>query len=259
MSQVTKRALVASLKNQLLKKPLDKVTISDITDDCGISRMTFYYHFKDIYDLIEWAFEEEASRILEGKKDYDTWQQGYLRIFEDLNANKPFIMNVYRSISREKVENYLYRITYDLLIHVINEKAKGMNVRDEDKKFLFDQLKANFEGECSEVGMYLAMARVAHREGYPEIGLYWEKAAYEEAEHAAKFAEMLGEVVTDSTKKNLEMRVAAENGATAGKTALAKMAKEDGLDAIHDTVHEMARDEARHGKAFEGLLKRYFG
>lgn len=120
-------------------------------------------------------------------------------------------------------------------------------------------LRANFEGECSEVGMYLAMARVAHREGYPEIGLYWEKAAYEEAEHAAKFAELLGEVLTDSTKKNLEMRVAAENGATAGKTALAKMAKEDGLDAIHDTVHEMARDEARHGKAFEGLLKRYFG
>ena len=120
-------------------------------------------------------------------------------------------------------------------------------------------LRANFEGECSEVGMYLAMARVAHREGYPEIGLYWEKAAYEEAEHAAKFAEMLGEVVTDSTKKNLEMRVDAENGATAGKTDLAKRAKELGLDAIHDTVHEMARDEARHGKAFEGLLKRYFG
>jgi rubrerythrin len=120
-------------------------------------------------------------------------------------------------------------------------------------------LRDNFNGECSEVGMYLAMARVAHREGYPEIGLYWEKAAYEEAEHAAKFAEMLGEVVTDSTKKNLEMRVAAENGATAGKTALAKLAKEQGLDAIHDTVHEMARDEARHGKAFEGLLKRYFG
>ena len=124
---------------------------------------------------------------------------------------------------------------------------------------IIKDLRANFEGECSEVGMYLAMARVAHREGYPEIGMYWEKAAYEEAEHAAKFAEMLGEVVTDSTKKNLEMRVAAENGATAGKTALAKMAKEDGLDAIHDTVHEMARDEARHGKAFEGLLKRYFG
>ena len=120
-------------------------------------------------------------------------------------------------------------------------------------------LRENFQGECTEVGMYLAMARVAHREGYPEIGLYWEKAAYEEAEHAAKFAELLGEVVTDSTKKNLEMRVDAENGATAGKFELAKKAKELGLDAIHDTVHEMARDEARHGKALEGLLKRYFG
>ena len=124
---------------------------------------------------------------------------------------------------------------------------------------IIDGLRANFEGECSEVGMYLAMARVAHREGYPEIGLYWEKAAYEEAEHAAKFAELLGEVVTTSTKKNLEMRVDAENGATQGKFDLAKMAKELNLDAIHDTVHEMARDEARHGKAFEGLLKRYFG
>ena len=120
-------------------------------------------------------------------------------------------------------------------------------------------LRENFEGECCEVGMYLAMARVAHREGYPEIGLYWEKAAYEEAEHAAKFAELLGEVVTDSTKKNLQLRVDAENGATSGKFELAKKAKELGLDAIHDTVHEMARDEARHGKAFEGLLKRYFG
>ena len=120
-------------------------------------------------------------------------------------------------------------------------------------------LRANFNGECTEVGMYLAMARVAHREGYPEIGLYWEKAAYEEAEHAAKFAELLGEVVTDSTKRNLEMRVEAEHGATEGKTMLAKRAKELNLDAIHDTVHEMARDEARHGKAFEGLLKRYFG
>ena len=123
---------------------------------------------------------------------------------------------------------------------------------------IMEGLRANFMGECTEVGMYLAMARVAHREGYPEIGLYWEKAAWEEAEHAAKFAELLGEVVTDSTKKNLEMRVEAENGATMGKFELAKMAKELNLDAIHDTVHEMARDEARHGKAFEGLLKRYF-
>ena len=121
-----------------------------------------------------------------------------------------------------------------------------------------EDLRANFMGECTEVGMYLAMARVAHREGYPEIGLYWEKAAYEEAEHASKVAELLGEVVTSSTKKNLEMRVEAENGATMGKTDLAKRAKALNLDAIHDTVHEMARDEARHGKAFEGLLKRYF-
>ena len=124
---------------------------------------------------------------------------------------------------------------------------------------IWADLRANFEGECSEVGMYLATARLAHREGYPEIGLYWEKAAWEEAEHAAKFAELLGEVVTNSTKKNLEMRVEAENGATAGKFDLAKRAKAANLDAIHDTVHEMARDEARHGKAFEGLLKRYFG
>ena len=120
-------------------------------------------------------------------------------------------------------------------------------------------LRDNFEAECCEVGMYLAMGRVAHREGYPEIGLYWEKAALEEAEHASKFAELLGEVVTASTKKNLEMRVEAENGATAGKFDLAKRAKAANLDAIHDTVHEMARDEARHGKAFEGLLNRYFG
>ena len=120
-------------------------------------------------------------------------------------------------------------------------------------------LRANFNGECSEVGMYLAMSRVAAREGYPEIAEYWKTAAFEEAEHAAKFAELLGEVLTDSTEKNLKMRVEAENGATAGKTDLAKRAKALNLDAIHDTVHEMARDEARHGKAFEGLLKRYFG
>lgn len=137
-------------------------------------------------------------------------------------------------------------------------KQFGADVPEDVRKQIIDGLKANFEGECCEVGMYLAMARVAHREGYPEIGMYWEKAGLEEAEHAAKFAELLGEVVTDSTKKNLELRVEAENGATAGKTELAKLAKQYGLDAIHDTVHEMARDEARHGKAFAGLLKRYF-
>ena len=123
---------------------------------------------------------------------------------------------------------------------------------------IIQDLRNNFTGECSEVGMYLAMSRVAYREGYPEIGEYWKTAAFEEAEHAAKFAELLGEVLTDSTKKNLEMRVEAENGATAGKTDLAKRTKALNLDAIHDTVHEMARDEARHGKAFAGLLQRYF-
>ena len=136
--------------------------------------------------------------------------------------------------------------------HVVGV-AQGLDER------IVQGLRENFNGECSEVGMYLAMARVAHREGYPEIGLYWEKAAYEVAEHAAKFAELLGEVVAASTEKNLSMREDAENGATAGKFELAKLAKELGYDAVHDTVHEMARDEARHGKAFEGLLKRYFG
>ena len=123
---------------------------------------------------------------------------------------------------------------------------------------IIDGLRENFTGECTEVGMYLAMARVAHREGYPEIGEYWRRAALEEAAHAAKFAELLGEVVYDSTEKNLTVRVEAENGATAGKTDLAKKAKELGLDAIHDTVHEMAKDEARHGRGMQGLLDRYF-
>ena len=123
---------------------------------------------------------------------------------------------------------------------------------------IMEDLRANFQGECSEVGMYLAMARVAHREGYPEIGMYYEKAAFEEAEHAAKFAELLGEVLTDSTKKNLQMRVDAETGACEGKFDLAKRAKAQNLDAIHDTVHEMAKDEARHGAGFRGLLNRYF-
>ena len=123
---------------------------------------------------------------------------------------------------------------------------------------IIEGLRANFNGECTEVGMYLAMARVAFREGYPEIGLYWEKAAYEEAEHASKFAELLGECVSTSTKENLEARVAAENGATSGKFELAKLAKKLDLDAIHDTVHEMAKDEARHGRAFQGFLDRYF-
>ena len=136
------------------------------------------------------------------------------------------------------------------------------DIPDEVKKEIFDQLVSNFHGECSEGGMYLCMARIALREGYPEAGLYWEKAAFEEAEHAAKFAELLGSDLepnmTDSTKKNLAWRVECEFGATQGKTDLAKLAKKYNLDAIHDTVHEMARDEARHGKALKGLLDRYF-
>ena len=146
----------------------------------------------------------------------------------------------------------------------IYEKTVKNNpdISEEDKAYILEQLMANFHGECSEVGMYLCMARIAHREGYPEIGLYWEKAAYEEAEHAAKFAELLGSTLEPNmkatTKDNLAWRVDCEYGATAGKFDLATCAKKNGLDAIHDTVHEMARDEARHGKALEGLLNRYF-
>ena len=146
MSQVTKRALEASLKNLLLKKPLSKITISDITEDCGINRMTFYYHFKDIYDLVEWSCLEDAKRALEGKKTYETWQQGLLQIFEAVQENKPFILNVYHSVSREQVENYLYKLTYDLLEGVVEEQAQGMSVRDEDKAFIATVYKYAFVG-----------------------------------------------------------------------------------------------------------------
>ena len=146
MSQITKRAIEASLKNLLLKKPFDKITINDIAEDCGISRMTFYYHFKDIYDLVEWACEEDAKKILEGKDDYKTWTQGFLNLFEEVLKNKPFILNVYRSVGREQVENYLYKIVYDLFLNVVQEKAQGMTVRDEDKEFIADFYKYAFVG-----------------------------------------------------------------------------------------------------------------
>lgn len=146
MSQITKHALEASLKNLLLQKPLNKITIQDITDDCGINRMTFYYHFKDIYDLVEWSCEEDARKALEGKKTYDTWQQGFLQIFEAVLDNKPFIINVYHSVSRETVENYLYKLTYNLLIGVVEEKSQGMRVRDDDKRFIADFYKYAFVG-----------------------------------------------------------------------------------------------------------------
>ncbi len=146
MSQVTKRALEASLKNLLLQKPLSKITISDITEDCGINRMTFYYHFKDIYDLVEWSCLEDASRALAGNKTYETWQQGFLQLFKAVQDNKPFIMNVYHSVSREQVENYLYKVTYDLLEGVVEEQARGMSVRDEDKAFIATVYKYAFVG-----------------------------------------------------------------------------------------------------------------
>jgi len=146
MSQTTKRALEASLKNLLLQKPLEKITINDIAEDCGISRMTFYYHFKDIYDLIEWACEEDASRALAGQKTYDTWQQGFYQLFQMVLDNRPLILNAYHSISREQVERYLYRLTYNLLIGVVEEKAKGMSVREEDKQFIADFYKFAFVG-----------------------------------------------------------------------------------------------------------------
>ena len=146
MSQTTKRALEASLKHLLAKKPLDKITINDIAEDCGISRMTFYYHFKDIYDLIEWSCIEEASRVIEGNKTYDTWQEGFLHIFEAVRANKPFVMNVYHSVSREQIELFLYQVTYDLLIAVVEEKAAGLQVREENKVFIADFYKYAFVG-----------------------------------------------------------------------------------------------------------------
>ena len=146
MSQTTKRALEASLKNLLAQKPLDKITINDIATDCGINCMTFYYHFKDIYDLVEWSCVEDARKALEGKKTYDTWQQGFLQIFEAVLANKIFIQNVYHSVSREQVEIYLYKLTYDLLIGVVEEKAENMNVREEDKQFIANFYKYAFVG-----------------------------------------------------------------------------------------------------------------
>lgn len=157
MSQTTKRALEASLKNLLLKKPLDKITIHDIAEDCGINRMTFYYHFKDIYDLVEWSCVEDATKALEGKKTYDTWQEGFLQIFEAVLANKPFIENVYHSVSREQVEIYLYKVTYNLLIGVVEEKATGMTVRQEDKEFI-----ANFY-KFALVGLMLDWIRSGMR------------------------------------------------------------------------------------------------
>ena len=146
MAETTKRALEASLKNLLLKKTVNKITINDITEDGGISRMTFYYHFKDIYDLIEWSCEEDARLAIEGNTTYKTWDQGFLNIFRAVQENKPFILNVYRSVSREQIEQYLYKVTHKLLIDVVEECARGLKVTDADKEFIADFYKFAFVG-----------------------------------------------------------------------------------------------------------------
>lgn len=146
MINTTKQTMEEALKRLLLQKPLNKITISDIAEECGMNRMTFYYHFRDIYDLVEWACEEDAKRVLAGKKTYDTWQEGFYQIFQAVKENKPFIMNVYHSVSREQVENYLYKVTYNLLIGVVEEKAAGIPVRKEDKEFIAHCYKYTFVG-----------------------------------------------------------------------------------------------------------------
>lgn len=144
MSNRTKQALEASLKKLLLQKPLDKITIQDLTTDCGISRMAFYYHFKDIYDLVEWVCREDAVRALQGKKTYDTWQEGLMQIFEAVLENKPFVMNAYRSISREQIENYLFSLTCHLIRDVVQEQSEGKDISEEDKEFIADFYKYSF-------------------------------------------------------------------------------------------------------------------
>lgn len=146
MSQITKRALEQSLKNLLQQKPLSKITISDITEDCGISRMTFYYHFKDIYDLVEWACAEDAARALQNKKTYDTWQQGFVQIFHAVRENKVFVMNVYRCVNREQVEKYLVPLTDQLIMGVITERAAVMTVREADQQFIAQVYSYAFVG-----------------------------------------------------------------------------------------------------------------
>ena len=151
MSQVTKRALEASLKKLLLERPLDKITVTDIAEDCGINRMTFYYHFRDIYDLVEWACQEDARRILDGKRTYTTWQEGFRRILDGLIDNRPFILNVYRSVRREQVETFLFQVTHGLLMGVVEELDPRGEVREEDKAFLADFYKYAFVGLVLEL------------------------------------------------------------------------------------------------------------
>ena len=163
MPNTTKAALEESLKRLLLKKPLDKITITDITTDCGISRMAFYYHFKDIYDLVEWSCVEDGTKALQGKKTSESWTEGLTQIFEAVLENKPFIMNVYRNVDRERIENYLFKLTYDLIVGVVEEKSKGLNITEEDKKFIADFYKYGF------VGIMLAWIREGMKENIEDL------------------------------------------------------------------------------------------
>ena len=159
----TKLALETSLKNLLLKKPVDKITITDLTNDCGITRMAFYYHFKDIYDLVEWSCYEDASRALQGKKTYETWQEGLMQIFEAVMENKPFIMNVYHALSREQIENYLFHLTHDLIMGVVLEQSKETALSDAQKNFIADFYKYSF------VGIMLDWIRQGMKSDYTDI------------------------------------------------------------------------------------------
>ncbi len=163
MSDITKRALESSLKTLLSQKPLDKITISDIANECGINRMTFYYHFKDIYDLVEWSLVEEISAVLEGKKSYSTWQDGFLSIFKAVKANQTMVINAYRSLGRDKVETYLHETAYNLMIDVVEEKAEGMRVPHEHKEFI-----ANFY-KFALVGLVMEWVRNGLKENPEDI------------------------------------------------------------------------------------------
>ena len=163
MPNTTKAALEESLKRLLLKKPLDKITITDITTDCGISRMAFYYHFKDIYDLVEWSCVEDGTKALQGKKTSESWTEGLTQIFEAVLENKPFIMNVYRNVDRERIENYLFKLTYDLIVGVVEEKSRGLNITEEDKKFIADFYKYGF------VGIMLEWIREGKKENIEDL------------------------------------------------------------------------------------------
>lgn len=163
MNNNTKQILEESLKKLMLKKPLDKITIRDLTEDCGISRMTFYYHFKDIYDLIEWACLADATKALAGKKTYDTWSEGLVQIFEVVYENKPFILNAYRCISRDQIENFLFHLTSDLLMGVVEEKAADTDISEEDRRFIADFYKYSF------VGIMLDWIKQGMKDDYMEL------------------------------------------------------------------------------------------